>query len=102
MNRAWVAYKKGSEVLHMSSIDGWEVHQVMGQVEGDPIRNAANELFAACKAAIAYDDAIVACANDPSKMSTYCTAEGQDLDTLYLDWIEKSKLAIAKATGLLS
>lgn len=35
------------------------------------------------KAVRAYDAAIRACGNDPEKMSSFCSAQGEDLDTLY-------------------
>lgn len=60
---------------------------------------AAPDLLAACQAAIRYDAAIQQCANDPAKMSSHCTADGDSLDTLYGDWIDKSRAAIAKALG---
>jgi hypothetical protein len=60
---------------------------------------AAPDFLVAARAAIAYDAAIESCANDPSKMASFCSAQGDDLDTLYVDWIEKSRAAIAKATG---
>ena len=48
----------------------------------------------ACTAAIAYDDAIRLCGDDPSKMSSFCTASGDDLDTLYFDWMLKARKAL--------
>lgn len=60
---------------------------------------AAPELYAACEAAIAYDDAIAACGNDPRQMSSFCTAQGDTLDSLYEDWIRKSTAALARARG---
>src|SRR5690606_13258634 len=60
---------------------------------------AGPELLAAAKAAIAYDEAIQQCADDPDSMSSFCTAEGDDLDRLYVDWASKARAAIAKATG---
>ena len=59
--------------------------------------NAHDGLVAAAKAAIAYDSAIASCANDPCNMASFCTAEGDDLDSLYADWIDKSRAALAKA-----
>lgn len=50
----------------------------------------------ACKAAIEYDKAIESCAGDPEKMSSFCTAQGDDLDTLYFDWMTKAKQAVEK------
>lgn len=52
-----------------------------------------------CKAAIKYDDAIRQCANDPDTMASHCTATGDTLDTLYDDWITKSRAALGPARG---
>lgn len=41
-------------------------------------------------AVLAYDRAIRACANDPEKMSSFCSANGDDLDTLYLNMLERA------------
>lgn len=43
-------------------------------------------------AVLAYDAALQGCANDPARMTSECTTEGDDLDTLYMRW-----LALAKA-----
>ena len=48
----------------------------------------------AARAAIKYDDAIRSCANDPHTMSSFCTAQGDTLDTLYSEWISKSRAAL--------
>ena len=56
-------------------------------------------LIAAAEAAIAYDLAIQASANDPAKMSSFTTAQGDDLDDLYEDWITKSREALARVKG---
>jgi len=42
-------------------------------------------------AVLAYDAAIQACANDPTKMSTFCSAEGDDLDDLYAAMLEAAR-----------
>ena len=55
------------------------------------VRQMLNLGKSACEAAIAYDRAIRACANDPDKMASFCTLQGETLDTLYLDWREKAK-----------
>ena len=57
------------------------------------------KLLKACKHAIKYDKAIESCGNEPKKMSSYCTAEGETLDKLYSKWIESAKQAIIKAEG---
>jgi hypothetical protein len=58
---------------------------------------AAPDFLEAAKAAVAYDAAIQSAANDPEKMSSLCTAEGEDLDLLYARWISLSRAALAKA-----
>ena len=47
-------------------------------------------------AAVAYDDAIQSCANDPKRMASFCTADGDDLDALYACWISASRAALAR------
>lgn len=56
-----------------------------------------DELEAVARHAIAYDEAITACADDPGRMSTFCTAQGADLDSLYAAWITSARAAMAKA-----
>lgn len=48
------------------------------------------------QAAIDYDTAIRSCADDPEKMSSFCTAAGDDLDTLYSRWITLAQAAFPK------
>ena len=48
----------------------------------------------ACEAALVYDDAIRKCAGDPDRMASFCTAEGDDLDSLYADWMVKARDAV--------
>ena len=43
-------------------------------------------------AVLAYDAAIRGCANEPERMASFCTAEGDDLDTLYLAMIQAASL----------
>lgn len=63
------------------------------------LESDAQMLLAAARAALAYDAAIQSCCNDPSRMASFCTAEGDDIDALYAAWIDASRAAIAKATG---
>ena len=65
----------------------------------EPLADAALEMLEAARAAVEYDNAIRACADDPDKMSSHCTAEGDDLDTLYFRWLTASRAGIAKAEG---
>ena len=60
----------------------------------DRLADENARLREACTAAIAYDDAIRLCGDDPSKMSSFCTASGDDLDTLYFDWMLKARKAL--------
>ena len=57
------------------------------------------ELLEACQAGIIYSKAIESCANDPEKMASFCTAEGDTLDELYFNWINRCDKAIAQAEG---
>ncbi len=41
---------------------------------------------------LAYDAAIQACANDPERMASFCTANGDDLDMLYHRMVEAAGL----------
>ena len=60
---------------------------------------AAPDLLASARAAIEYDTAIRSCANSPDRMSSYCSAQGDDLDALYAKWIVLSRAALARAEG---
>lgn len=51
---------------------------------------AATNEWSLVAAVLAYDRAIRACANDPEKMSSFCSADGEDLDTLYLNMLERA------------
>ena len=53
-----------------------------------------NIALQAAHAAVAYDAAVAECAGDPNKMSSYCTAAGETLDRLYLNWITLARAAI--------
>lgn len=55
---------------------------------------AAPLLYEAALAGQAYDRAIRKCANDPDKMASFCTAQGRDLDGLYMDWMAKIQAAM--------
>jgi hypothetical protein len=72
-----------------------KINQILA--DRDRLKAENQELRGACEAALAYDKAIKSCANDPDKMASYCTAEGETLDCLYANWISKSIAAIAKA-----
>lgn len=50
------------------------------------------------EAVIAYLEAIAGCADDPERMSSFCTAQGQDLDDLFGDMASKAT-AFLRAIG---
>jgi hypothetical protein len=50
----------------------------------NPVLKDLNELI---EAVLKYDRAIQDCAGDPKRMSSYCTARGEDLESLYLAWL---------------
>lgn len=65
---------------------------------GDPMdaeQPALPPLFRLAAAALKYDAAIQECANDPDMMSSHYTAEGEDLDTLYANWLSLARAAMA-------
>ena len=43
------------------------------------------------QAVLAYDAAIQSAANSPESMSSFCTAQGDTLDTLYATWLNKAQ-----------
>lgn len=53
---------------------------------------ALRELAEAC---LAYDRAIESCADNPAKMASFCSAQGDDLDTLYFRWRDLAKAGLA-------
>lgn len=55
---------------------------------------AAPLLYEAALAGQEYDRAIRKCADDPDKMASFCTAKGDDLDDLYMDWMAKIQTAM--------
>lgn len=59
-------------------------------------RHAASELIAAV---LAYDAELEACANDPEKMASHCTAQGQTLDDLYARMVGVARTMKAKTDG---
>lgn len=72
-------------------------HEFVTSAEG-----ARAGLVKAAQAAIAYDKAIAACANDPASMSSYCTAHGESLDMLYANWIGAAEEAMVVNSGAAS
>lgn len=97
----WIAVDYLSTAELIKSADGKELamRQDGASVADMRLMVAAPELLEACKAALVYDQAIRACANDPDRMSSFCTAEGNDLDALYFAWMSMSQAAIAKVRG---
>lgn len=81
-----------AKLFHGNRKSGEDVHNAR-------LIAAAPELLEAAIAACAYDDAIRSCANDPGLMSSFCTAKGDNLDTLYERWQTLSRAAIAKVIG---
>lgn len=59
----------------------------MTEEEANLIKTFLQCAEACADAAINYDAAIKACANDPARMTSYQTGQGEDLDTLYARWI---------------
>lgn len=65
-----------------------------------PVHAAAPDLLEACEAAMQYDQSIMgrAARGEVDLLESGAgVAEGDDLDTLYLDWMTKAWAAVAKA-----
>jgi hypothetical protein len=105
--KAWAIQRGDSVVLVRSealtaSDSPLNLHEILtGDLCAALLREKARADGAveAAKAAIAYDDAIQACANDPETMTSFCSAEGDDLDSLYADWITKARAALSQPSA---
>lgn len=53
------------------------------RIERETTKGLCAELADLISAVQRYDAAIQACANDPEKMASFCTAQGDNLDDLY-------------------
>lgn len=60
----------------------------------DHIDALTEQLQELARATVAYDEAIMACANDPALMATYCTAQGDDLDALYFEVMTRARTVL--------
>ena len=100
----WVAWANGvlerCAAVSQGEADLAQIRRQNREIAELELRLAAvtaerNALLAACEAGVRYDAAIASCANDPDKMASYCTAQGEDLDALYFDWLNRARAAIA-------
>jgi hypothetical protein len=57
---------------------------------------AEQEIATLAAAVEAYDRAVESCANDPERMASFCSAEGEDLDRLYLRMRDLAKAVLSK------
>lgn len=57
---------------------------------------AAPEMYEACKAAVAYDDACEECGDDPYDRITYRNPEGKSIDLLRNEWINATRDILAR------
>jgi hypothetical protein len=48
------------------------------------------------RAVLAYDEAIQSCADDPETMSSFCTAQGDNLDDLYFRMMEYARFILSQ------
>lgn len=65
----------------------------------DPNHDLLNDIKTLINRALAYDAAIQECAGDPDRMSSYCTAQGENLDELYAAWITDTRTLKQKYLG---
>ena len=54
-------------------------------------RNEVPASVLLAQAVLAYDAAIQSCANDPERMASFCTAEGDSLDALYFTMVTMAR-----------
>lgn len=67
---------------------------VLDQEDAALIVAAVNSFDAAHKlaeAVLAYNKAIQSCANDPKRMASFCTAQGDELDALYFKMVNLAR-----------
>lgn len=86
---------------------GQRVQALIDLLQGGP-RSQVEQLRAALSlganafgAAMEYDKAIRASANDPFLMASSCTAQGETLDTLYAGWLSATRKALSAAVDVL-
>lgn len=48
------------------------------------------------RAVLAYDEAIQSCSDDPEKMSSFCTTQGDNLDDLYFRMMEIARFILSQ------
>jgi hypothetical protein len=72
----------------------WLINLSMPYAQLEVKEREIRRLREACSAAVKYDEAIKSCGNDPEKMSSYCSVQGDDLDSLYFNWMTKAKAAL--------
>jgi hypothetical protein len=68
-----------------------------------PVSHASGSFDELAEAVREYDEAIRSCANDPEKMASFCTAQGDDLDMLYfrmVNIVKRAKPPIAASAKL--
>lgn len=72
---------------------GWDAPDPEGMKLARLIVESINGTVKLAAAVLAYDTAIESCANDPAKMASFCSAQGDDLDALYLRMVSAARSA---------
>lgn len=90
-----------AKACNINADDLWNLESESFKADAEKVLAAvgAPTLLEAALAGAAYRVALAQCANDPQRMASFCTATGDDLDTLFEKWDRLSKEAIAKAGG---
>jgi hypothetical protein len=87
-------YPKMNRIIVKMLKESGQPHLIYAAARIKELERQQIAIILACEAAVAYDEAIVACSNSPARMASFCTSQGDTLDTLYVDWISKSKYAL--------
>ena len=87
-------YPKMNQIIVKMLKESGQPHLIYAAARILELERQQIAIILACEAAVAYDEAIKACSNSPAKMASFCTSQGDTLDTLYVDWISKSHYAL--------
>lgn len=73
------------------------LEKIETQTGKEVIVASALDALNACQLFIEYDREIESCGNNPEKMASHCTAQGDILDSLYFRVLSSARIAIACA-----
>lgn len=76
---------------------GWDTPDPEGMKLARLIVESVNGTTKLAAAVLAYDKAIESCANDPAKMASFCSAQGDNLDMLYHAMLTAARAVVGGA-----